>query len=255
MAEHRVSNFYSIMRAVSAVALLACVSLAVLSCAEPFTLEELVDGLSVSGSGPTVLDGTPLVISPSAISLYVVQSIGFTAFGGTPPYTFSVSVNNSGASAMAGPVYEAGPAAGIDTVRVTDDAGDTAFAEVTVSPVPLSTSVDYAAGTAGSLTGSFLAGEAVDGEFALTNIGTADGVLDVDWIVYASGNTVLGPNDSVVASGTTGSLSSLASVAVPFSGFWPEGAGDYYLIVEISALDDNQTGNNQSITAAKITVN
>jgi hypothetical protein len=252
MTEKRSSALYGILRAGTAV-LLVSLSLAALSCAEPFTLEELVDG-SVETRVP-VQDGNPLFISPSSISLYVVQSIGFTAFGGTPPYVFSVSDNNSGAPAMAGSVYVAGPSSGADTVTVTDDAGNEAFAVVTVSPVPLSSLVDYAVGTAGSLTGSFLAGEAVDGEFMLTNGGDADGVFAVEWIVYASGNTVLGPNDSVVASGSTESLPSLASAAVLFSGFWPANAGDYFLIVEISALDDDELANNQSRTATQTTVN
>ncbi len=78
---------------------------------------------------------TALVISPLSANVPAGATQTFTASGGSPNYTFSITTNNSGAAINPTTgVYTAGTTAGaVDTVRVTDAFGSTADATVNVS--------------------------------------------------------------------------------------------------------------------------
>jgi hypothetical protein len=117
--------------------------------------------------------------------------------------------------------------------------------------------VDYVVPSVSHLTGTS-AGGSVDGEFALDNAGTDDGVSSVDWKVYASANMFVDVGDALIAEGTEGGM----TVAEPtrtigFSGTWPTDPGSYYLVVEVSASDDTLAANhlnNETSTAAAVGV-
>ncbi len=80
----------------------------------------------------TVTPPGPLAISPSAITLTAGSTITFGASGGLTPYSFSIAGGLGTIDPLTG-FYTAPSEAGIDTVRVTDSAGGTAEATVTVA--------------------------------------------------------------------------------------------------------------------------
>jgi hypothetical protein len=80
----------------------------------------------------TVTPPGPLAISPPAITLTAGSIIVFSASGGLTPYTFSMAGGTGTIDPQTG-FYTAPSEAGIDTVRVTDSAGSTAEANVTVA--------------------------------------------------------------------------------------------------------------------------
>jgi hypothetical protein len=81
---------------------------------------------------------TTLSISPSVVSLGINQTQTFTAGGGFAPRTFSLFVNNSGATINPTTgLYTAGTTVNVsDTVRVTDAFGSTADATVNIFGPP-----------------------------------------------------------------------------------------------------------------------
>jgi hypothetical protein len=80
----------------------------------------------------TVTPPGPLAISPPAITLTAGSTITFSATGGLTPYIFSIAGGTGSIEPQTG-FYTAPSEAGIDTVRVTDFAGSTAQATVTVA--------------------------------------------------------------------------------------------------------------------------
>jgi hypothetical protein len=80
----------------------------------------------------TVTPPGPLAISPSAITLTAGSTITFSASGGLTPYSFSMAGGLGTIDSLTG-FYTAPSEAGMDTVRVTDSAGSTAEATVTVA--------------------------------------------------------------------------------------------------------------------------
>jgi hypothetical protein len=80
----------------------------------------------------TVTPPGPLAISPSAITLAAGSTLSFSASGGLTPYSFSLGRGQGTIDASSG-FYTAPGEAGIDIVRVTDFAGSTAEATVTVA--------------------------------------------------------------------------------------------------------------------------
>jgi hypothetical protein len=80
----------------------------------------------------TITPPGPLAISPSSITLTAGSTITFGASGGLTPYTFAVAGGLGSIDPLTG-IYTAPNEAGIDTVRVTDFAGSTAEATVTVA--------------------------------------------------------------------------------------------------------------------------
>ena len=81
---------------------------------------------------------TALSISPTVVSRYVNQTQTFSSGGGFTPRTYSIPVNNSGATINPTTgLYTAGTTFNVsDTVRVTDAFGATADATVSVSAGP-----------------------------------------------------------------------------------------------------------------------
>ncbi len=75
-----------------------------------------------------------LGISPQSANLPSAGTQTFSASGGQPPYTFSLTVNNSGGSVVSNTgVYTAGSTTGVtDTIRVTDAFGVTAEATANI---------------------------------------------------------------------------------------------------------------------------
>ncbi|TVR61775.1 MAG: hypothetical protein EA426_02870 [Spirochaetaceae bacterium] len=187
----------------------------------------------------------PLSISPVAITVFTEQSVVFTPVGGDGPFTFAVS-GGSGTPSIAGATYTAGSVPGIDIVTMTDAYdGRTRDAEVTVVPPTAVTNVDYAAGEITNVGGSFTTGDAFIAESVVTNVGTADGTADILWTVYASLDPVIGGMDYVVATGSeAGGLPAGDNAVINISGEWPLVAGEYYLLIAISAADDLDVGNN-----------
>jgi hypothetical protein len=84
----------------------------------------------------TITAPAPLQISPTSVTVSTGNSTSFSANGGPSPYTFSVY---SGAGSINGTtgVYTAPGSAGTEIVRVTDNAGDTRDATVTVTSTGL----------------------------------------------------------------------------------------------------------------------
>ena len=199
----------------------------------------------------------PLTVLPSAVDAYVGQEVTFTPAGGSGTYTYAIStVGSEGviSPSFAGNIYTAGDIAGTDIVTVNDTVYPllSENATVTVTVPPLSYAVDYSVGLPENLSSTFVNGTALSGDFTLDNIGSADGGYPVDWTVYASANTILGPNDFIIDSGSEGALSSGSGTTMSFSGFWPGSGTPYYLFVEIAALDDNTPGNDTSMGAANV---
>jgi hypothetical protein len=78
---------------------------------------------------------TPVVVSPSQVTVARLASRTFTASGGSGIYAWALSTNASGGSMSAAGVYTAGATGGVtDEVRVTDSVGRSATAVVTVLP-------------------------------------------------------------------------------------------------------------------------
>jgi uncharacterized phage protein gp47/JayE len=85
-----------------------------------------------------VLESNVIVLAvsllPASSAAQGGATVQFAAAGGYGAYTYSLSVDNSGASIDAETgLYTAGNVAGTDTVRVTDKLGNTATATVTVA--------------------------------------------------------------------------------------------------------------------------
>lgn len=64
--------------------------------------------------------------------LYSGGRLVLTATGGTGPYVWDITVNRSGATLTAGGEYVAGPAVGIDRLRVTDSLGAVGYVQAEV---------------------------------------------------------------------------------------------------------------------------
>ncbi|MBP6004870.1 MAG: carboxypeptidase regulatory-like domain-containing protein [Pyrinomonadaceae bacterium] len=93
-----------------------------------------------NGANWTFDTGCPsaLAISPAVANKFIGQTQTFTSGGGFAPRTFSIAVNNSGATINPSTgLYTAGSTFNVmDTVRVTDGFGTTADATVNISAGP-----------------------------------------------------------------------------------------------------------------------
>ena len=177
-------KFSNIMRFV----LVACVALGIgflfLSC-DDFQFDTLMDGDTSLASSADI---EPLAISPTAVTVLTTSSVTFSASGGVTPYTFSVSAGLGTIGSSTG-VYNAGAIAGAATVRVTDAAGSTSEAAVTISAtgvlaitpptvdLPTNTSITFnAVGGTPAYTYSIVAG--TGSIVAGTGVFTAPGLAD-----------------------------------------------------------------------------
>lgn len=75
---------------------------------------------------------TPMLVSPATATVAASGNQQFTGLGGYGPYTWAITVNNSGGSIDSNGLYTAGGSPGVDTIQVTDAFGNTATAAATV---------------------------------------------------------------------------------------------------------------------------
>lgn len=88
-----------------------------------------------AAGGVIECSGTEVSISPVSSEVKQSEQVAFSAGGGTAPYSFAISTNNSGGSIdPATGVYTAGTTLGRDTISVTDAVGARAVATVDVEP-------------------------------------------------------------------------------------------------------------------------
>ncbi len=101
-------------------------------------------------------------------------------------------------------------------------------------------------------TGLLVSGGSLAGNFTLHNLGSVTGIQTVHWVVYASpGNTVIDGADTVVASGSVAALGAGGTQAgIGFTGTWPAAFGTYYLIVLVTAGDDQPPGGKTGASVA-----
>lgn len=173
-----------------------------------------------STSNATVTVVSTLAISPASASVNTGGSQVFSAKGGSSPYTYSLSINNSGGTINASSgAYTAGTKGGVtDTVQVTDNAGNTASTTVTVrGPLavsPTSTSVATGATKTFSASGgtppytfSFAtnnSGGTINASSGVYTAGAKAGVTDTVRVTDAAGSTA---NASVnVTAATCGTI-------------------------------------------------
>ena len=92
-----------------------------LSCDQPFSLEEVLDGP----------EGLALAISPSTYRLVLNETLAFRAEGGVPPYAFYIESGNGSIDELSG-VYTAPASTGNSIVTVVDSKGLTAQAGIEI---------------------------------------------------------------------------------------------------------------------------
>lgn len=90
---------------------------------------------------------------------------------------------------------------------------------------------------------------AFNGSFYIQNIGQLNGTVAVDWNLYLSDNNTYENTDLSIDSGQISALGSLGSIKVDYSGNWPSTTGNYYLIVVLTASDDNDSTNNENVSS------
>ncbi|HVP17889.1 MAG TPA: hypothetical protein VMU36_02770 [Spirochaetia bacterium] len=170
-----------------------------------------------------------LSISPATALVPANGSTTFSASGGVPPYSFSITSGPGTINASSG-VYTAPASPGVAIVQVKDKQGSTATA--VVNPV------NYAI-TAMSNPGGQFSGGTASGTFTIKNQGSSSGTQTIFWTVYASPTPALGAGSSVIQSGTTGALGSPGTTTVTYSGVWPAPSTPttYYVIASISSAD------------------
>ncbi len=226
----------------------------------------------------TVISSPATAVGGSALSVPVTFANGSTAGGSTSvswEVYFSTDTTIDAGDQLLGSGTQAALAAGasssptvtgtwpmtagtaylIARVSAVDDGNLTnnvlVSSAITVS-VP---DVEYSVNSVSAPVSAYV-GTAINEGFILQNSGTANGSATVNWQVYASpGNQTVGdPGDVLIASGTHGALGGSGSQSIAYTGSWTVPAGSYYLVVQISAADDSNTGNNVTASGAAVTV-
>ena len=114
-------------------ALFTIVAVALVQCDQFILYDELVDeNLESQVAQSPATQTAALAIAPVAATLTATASLTFSASGGTPPYVYSMTSGLGTIDADTG-VYSAPLGASTDAVRVTDAAGGTNDAAVTVT--------------------------------------------------------------------------------------------------------------------------
>ena len=185
--------------------LLAAAAAAVLASCAPSDLLGILNGPK----------GAALSISPSTMSAPPLGTVTFSADGGVPPYTFSM-VSGVGAFNTDTATYTAPYAVGTAVIRVTDRAGVTRDATVTVQPfAALSISPsNVTVSTQGTVTFSPVGG-APPYTFSIQTAGSAGVVtpsIGASTGVYLPGSNA-GANDVVQVADSAGTVVT-ASVTV-----------------------------------------
>jgi hypothetical protein len=183
--------------------------------------------------------GSPLAISPTDVSMGPGGHLQFVASGGAgspPAYFFTLAASSeSGATLSAGGDYLAGPNLGQDTIELTDGV-DTVTAQVDVTAAL--THVEYELSSS-SIPATGTGGDDFTYFFTIQNTGTANGTKQVYWWLYLSDDGLLNSGDTLLGSGSTGFLASLASAPITSqTGTWPRSNGSKTLFVMIAAEDD-----------------
>ncbi len=114
-----------------------------------------------------------------------------------------------------------------------------------------STALDYIITAVSHEHPTVVAGEPLAERFDLLNASSVAGSNDVSWEVFASADAVLAGGDVSLGSGSVSALSAgAASSGIIITGTWPDTAGSYYLIAEVSASDEGtaQESNNTSVS-------
>jgi len=95
------------------------------------------DRVGAHGLTSLFLEVRDIAISPSSSGAVVPgSSIAFSAQGGEPTYSFTLTTNSSGGTVATGGAYTAGAGAGVDVVRATDADGFYDEVSVTVGDDP-----------------------------------------------------------------------------------------------------------------------
>ena len=198
--------------------------------------------------------GTPvLIISPSSLTVFKGTNAAFTATGGIPPYTFSLT---SGIGSITpGGLYTAPASTGTATIRVTDSDAVPSTDNATVTVTDIVTNVDYEV-TSVEHIGGTTGGASFTAEFLVTNTGSSDGTGNISWTAYISSDTSAGAGDQVASTGSIADpiASAANSGYISVSGTWSETGGNYYIVVVISSSEDLNQLNNSSYTAVPVTV-
>jgi plastocyanin len=104
------------------------------SAVEGTAVVRVTDNYSRTQDASVTVNATPLVLSPSSITIQAGGSVTFAADGGTPPYAYS-KVSGVGSIGSSDGIYTSA-SSGSATVKVTDSKSRTDTAAVTVEPPP-----------------------------------------------------------------------------------------------------------------------
>lgn len=195
---------------------------------------------TVYASLDTAVDGTDAVISTGQTG----------PLGGTPD---STTIAFSGVWPGApGDYYLIASVAGSDDIDASA-ASNTQATGVPVSVTAPTTEADMFAGAL-LLDPNFGAGGTASGTLTIENLGPGDATSEVAYVIYASTDDVLDPNDKVIGSGSVFPLPAGVSTTEPFSGTWPGGTGTYRIFGEVISSEDPIPGNNVRLEAAPVTL-
>ena len=127
------------------------------------------------------------------------------------------------------------------------DADNVAVLFETVTAPPVS-DVDYLVSRIDSTPASVLAGTSITHTFDIRNDGIDPGTSMFTWTAYVSDDAV--PNSGeIVDSGSESALGAGTSMSgISVDGSWPVGSGIYYLIINVSSVEDNNTVNDTAIS-------
>ncbi len=198
-----------------------------------------------------------LVLTPPSATVPPLDQVAFSASGGQTPYTFALTINDSGGSLSAGGAYQAGATGNVtDRVTLYDSAGGSIDASVTVtralaiSPsvasVPPRASVTFSA-TGGDASYSFALTQINSGatfntgtrEYRAGTTGNTSDQVTVSDGVGASATATISVGPRLALSPASGSTAPLGTIAFAASG----GDGSYTF-----ALSPNNSGGSVGAT-------
>jgi hypothetical protein len=165
-------------------------------------------------SNATVNVLSTLAISPAAASVNTGGSQAFSVTGGSSPYSYSLPSNNSGGAINASSgAYTAGTKGGVaDTVQVTDSAGNTSTASVTVRGLLAISPTSASVATGATKTFSASGGSPPYTFSLATN--NSGGTINPSSGVYTAG-TKAGVTDTVRVTDAVGSTSNASVTVTP----------------------------------------
>jgi len=156
-----------------------------------------------------------LTIDPPSASLPPRAQRQFNASGGTPPYKFSFASNASGGTLTSSGLYTAGSRGSVtDIVRVTDAAGSSAIATISVRPGITITPASPSAPPNGTINFSATGGSGSGYTWTITQNGSNGATIGASTGIYKAGS---GSNTVDVVQ-VTDSLGNRASVQVSVGG-------------------------------------